>query len=188
MIPTTQSPATLDDLYRIEGKAELIGGRIIHYPLGGFDPSRVAFEIAFWLRLYSVGEEGAGIAFAGGIGYALVPPLANGRQSFSPDALYYAGPRPANPMRFIEGPPTFAVEVRGEDDYGPAAEVNRQVKRADYFEAGTSVIWDVDLPAKMIVVYRGDPVTPDAVYRSGQVAEASPAVSGWRLAVDELFA
>jgi hypothetical protein len=40
-------------------------------------------------------------------------------------------------MRFIEGPPTFAVEVRCENDYGPSADDEYAAKRADYFEAGT---------------------------------------------------
>jgi Uma2 family endonuclease len=186
MIHTTQAPATLDDLYKVEGKAELIGGRIVHYMASGYDPSAVAFEIAVSLRIHAAAI-GIGRAFADGIGYALIPPLTNGRQSFSPDASYYVGPPPANRMRFIEGIPIFAVEVRSENDYGEAAEVEMEAKRADYFEAGTLVVWDVDPMAKTIACYRGDPSNPIAVYRTGQVAEAEPAVSGWTLAVDELF-
>ena len=62
-------------------------------------------------------------------------------------------------------------------------------KRADYFEAGTLVVWDVDLLSPDVVkVYRtGDPMNP-TVYRRGQVAEAEPAVPGWTMAVDEMFA
>src|SRR6266700_1970171 len=105
MASTTQTPATLDDLYKVEGKAELIGGRIVHFMASGYKPSRVALRIAFRLDAYASTN---GI----GIGFALEPPLTNGRQSFSPDASYYTGPLPANDMRFIEGTPTFAVEVR----------------------------------------------------------------------------
>ena len=50
-IPATR--ATLDDLYREEGKAELIGGRIIRYMPSGDLPSAVAFEIAVSLRAYA---------------------------------------------------------------------------------------------------------------------------------------
>lgn len=46
-------------------------------------------------------------------------------------------------MRFLEGAPAFAVEVRSENDYGPAAE--------------------------------------------REIADAEPAVLGWRMAVDELL-
>ena len=175
MTPTTQAPATLDDLYKVEGKAELVAGRIVHFMASGYDPSRVAFEIAVSLRLHAKAF-GAGMAFGDGIGYALIPPLLNGRQSFSPDASYYTGPPPANRMRFIEGTPTLAVEVRSENDYGDAAEVEMEAKRADYFEAGTLVVWDVDPMAKTIASYRGDASNPIAVYGPGQVAEAEPVV------------
>ena len=42
------------------------------------------------------------------------------REAFSPDAVYHVGPRTG--LRFLEGAPIFAVEVRSENDYGPAAE------------------------------------------------------------------
>ena len=52
-------------------------------------------------------------------------------------------------------------------------------KRADYFAAGTQVVWDVDLLSEEVVrVYRaGAPSTP-TIYRRGEVAEAEPAVPG----------
>ena len=84
----------------------------------------------------------------------------------------------------------FAVEVRSEGDYGPAAEREMASKRLDYFAAGTLVVWDVDLLSEEVVrVFRaGDSELPAAVYRRGQRAEAEPAVPGWKLAVSELFA
>jgi Uma2 family endonuclease len=183
---TIQVPATVDDLYKVEGKAELISGRIVHFMASGYDPSQVALEIAVSLRDHAK-STGQGVAFAEGIGYILNPPLLNGRQSFSPDASYYLGPPPANRMRFIEGAPTFAVEVRSENDYGGAAEVEMEAKRADYFEAGTLIVWDVDPVAKTIISYRGDASNPVAIHGSGQMADAEPAVPGWLLVVDDLF-
>ncbi len=93
-------------------------------------------------------------------------------------------------MRFSQGAPVFAVEVRSEGDYGLAAEREMSTKRADYFAAGTLVVWDVDLLAEEVVrVYRdGDAEHPAAVYRRGQTAEAEPAVPGWAMPVDDLFA
>src|SRR6266487_3346307 len=108
--------ATLDDLYREEGKAELIGGRVVRYMASGDLPSVVAGEIFISLRLFSK-TTGQGVAYGDGIGYA-IPELPSGRESFSPDASYYVGPLPADLMRFVEGPPTFAVEVRSEGSYG----------------------------------------------------------------------
>ena len=40
-------------------------------------------------------------------------------------------------MKFFQGAPVFAVEVRSEGDYGPRAEREMAAKRADYFAAGT---------------------------------------------------
>jgi Uma2 family endonuclease len=90
-------------------------------------------------------------------------------------------------MRFIEGPPTFAAEVRSENDYTDAAEAEMAEKRADYFAAGTGVVWDVDPLAERIHVYKAsDPGRP-ITYQRGQVAVAEPAVPGWRVAVDWIF-
>ena len=86
-----------------------------------------------------------------------------------------------------KGPPTLAVEVRSEGDYGPAAESRLAAKRADYFEAGTAVVWDVDPVADLIHVYRPtDPAHPSS-YNRGEFAEAEPALPGWRPADKDLL-
>ena len=60
-------------------------------------------------------------------------------------------------------------------------------KRADYFAAGTLVVWDIDLLGPDVVrVHRAADPQPK-IYRRGEVAEAEPAVLGWRMPVDELF-
>ena len=91
-------------------------------------------------------------------------------------------------MRFLEGAPTFAVEVRSENDYGDAAEAAMAAKRADYFEAGTVAVWDVDPINALIRKYRGDSPNHPTLFVRGQVADAEPAVPGWQLAVDRIFA
>jgi Uma2 family endonuclease len=182
---TAPPRATLDDLYRVEGKAELIDGRIVRYMASGVLPSKVAGRIFRSLDDFSVKVK-RGEAFGDGIGYA-IPELPSGRESFSPDASYYDGRLPANLMRFIEGPPTFGAEVRSENDYGDAAEEEMAAKRADYFAAGTLVVWDVDPRAETIAVYRATNPTQPTVFRRGDVADAEPAVPGWRISVDEVF-
>jgi Uma2 family endonuclease len=183
--PAAPARATLDDLYGVKGKAELINGRIIVSMQTGELPSVVAGEIFVSLRSFAKAS-GQGVAYPDGIGYA-VPELPSGRESFSPDASYYVGPRPANRMRFIEGPPTLAVEVRSENDYGEAAEAEMAAKRTDYFAAGTQVVWDVDPQAEIVLVYRATAPTQPAIYRQGNTAEAEPAVPGWRMPVSEVF-
>ena len=186
MAPVTQVPATLDDLYRVDGKAELIGGRIVRFMPSGDAPSSAAFEIAVSLRNHAKATK-SGSAYADGVGYALRRPLPGGRQSFSPDASFHTGPRPRNRMRFIDGPPAFAVEVRSEGDYDRAAETSQAAKRTDYFAAGTLVAWDVDPIARTVAVYHADAPTQPKIYGAGMVADAEPAVSGWRMRVDDIF-
>lgn len=177
--------ATLDDLYGVDGKAELIGGRIVHQMASGVLPSVVAGEIFVSLRAYSRAA-GRGTAFPDGIGYS-VPELPSERESFSPDASYHMGVWPRNQMRFMEGPPTFAAEVRTENDYGAAAEAQIEAKRADYFAAGTAVVWDVDPNTETVKSYRAAEPNSPIVFRRGDIAHAEPAVPGWRMAVADLF-
>lgn len=177
--------ATIDDLMRTEGKAELIGGRIVQFMATGRKPSRTAARIYKSLDDHAEAT-GQGEANTDRLGFR-IPELPSGRESFCPDVSYYVGPLPENDMRFIEGPPTLAVEVRSENDYGPAADQAIAEKRADYFAAGTLVVWDVDPVAERVHVYRaGEPDQP-ATYAHGQDAEAEPAVPGWRIAVDRIF-
>jgi Uma2 family endonuclease len=185
MAAITTTRATLDDLYRTEGKAELIGGRIIPMPTGHL-PSWVAGNIFVDLRSFTKAAK-KGRAYADGIGFA-VAEMPSGRESFSPDASYYDGPLPSNPMRFIEGVPNFAAEVRSENDYGDAAEQAMAAKRADYFAAGTQVVWDVDPEAETVAVYRASAPDQPTVLRRGDTVDAEPAVPGWRMKVDDIFA
>jgi Uma2 family endonuclease len=172
--------ATIDDLYKVEGKAELVDGRLVLMSPGGGAHGRVAKNILLSLALHER-NVGGGIAFGDGVGFIYSP-----RRSFCPDVAWYVGPEPTEKM--LDGAPLMAVEVRSPDDYGPAAERRMAAKRAAYFDCGTQVLWDVDgLRAELIRVYRAtDPEHAD-VYRRGEVADAEPAVPGWRFPVDELF-
>lgn len=108
------------------------------------------------------------------------------RQAICPDVSWYTGPS-AGPD-YPRGAPVFAVEVRDWVDDGDEAERRMAAKGADYFAAGTQVVWDVDvLREKVIRVYRATDPEAATVYRRGEVAHAEPAVPGWRFAVNELF-
>jgi Uma2 family endonuclease len=179
---STKTHATIEDLYKVEGKAELVNGEIVEVPPSGDDPGFASLEIAASLRTYTR-RTGVGRAYGDGTGFHVTLPH---RESFSRDAAYHTGPRTG--MRFPEGAPVFAVEVRSEHDYGPRAERAMRAKRADYFACGTLVIWDVDLQSEDVIKsYKfNDPDTP-VIFRRGEIANAEPAVPGWRMAVDELF-
>ncbi len=178
--------ATLSDLARTPGKAELIGGRIVHFMATGFRPSRIAAQIFRSLDDHTRAIN-RGLAFTDNLGYA-VPELSSGRESFSPDASYYLGPLPTDDMDFIKGAPTLAVEVRSKGDYGDAADAEIAAKRVDYFEAGTALVWDVDPRARVVRAYRVESPDQPTLFGPGQEADAEPAVPGWRIAVDLIFA
>lgn len=178
---STKVEATIDDLYKVEGKAELVNGEILIMSPTGLLPNIAAGEIFTSLNSYSK-QQKLGHALTDNAAFVVDLPH---RKSFSPDVSLYIGDVT---MKFGAGPPVFAVEVRSEGDYGPRAERQMSAKRADYFAAGTLVVWDVDILSDDVVrVYRAsDPQTP-VIYRRGQVAEAEPAVHGWTMPVDDLF-
>ncbi|MDP8947654.1 MAG: Uma2 family endonuclease [Actinomycetota bacterium] len=176
--------ATIDDLYRVpeNGKAELVDGEIVIMAPAGGVPGRAGGEIYVSLRDYER-RTGRGYAFPDNVGFVVDLPH---RGSFSPDAAFHPGPLQGG--RFLDGAPIFAAEVRSETDYGEKAEREMAEKRADHFAADTLVVWDVDvLRERVVSVYRArDPERP-TIYRSGDVAEAEPALPGWSMPVDDLL-
>lgn len=179
-----QTVATPDDLYQVaeHGKAELVNGEIVHMlPTGGV-PGRAGGEIYTSLREYER-RTNRGYAFPDNVGFTVNLP---NRGSFSPDAAFHPGPLQGG--RFLNGAPVFAAEIRSENDYGDKAEREMAEKRADYFAAGTLVVWDVDVLRERVVrVYRADKPFQPTIYRNGDVAEAEPALPGWTMAVDDLM-
>ena len=179
---SVKTKATLADLYRVKGKAELVEGEIVHMAPTGWKPGYASGEIFSSLRDY-VRRTQTGYAVPDNVGFRVDLPH---RESFSPDAAYWTGESPG--MRFFDGAPVFAAEVRSADDYGPASERTMAAKRADYFAAGTLVVWDVDLLNDDVVrVYRADDPKTPTLYRRGEHAEAEPAVPDWQMSVDDLF-
>jgi len=178
----TRARATIADLLAARGKAELVGGELVVMSPTGYKPGRASGKI-FASLLRHESAHGGGRAIGDNVGFLVDLP---DRQSFSPDACWHTGP--AGDMGFVQGAPAFAAEVRSEHDYGPQAEAALARKRAEYFAAGTLVVWDVDLLGQDVVrVFRATDPTRPTVYGRGALAEAEPAVPGWRMHVDELF-
>ena len=174
--------ATVDDLYKVHGKAELVGGELIIMSPTGFQPSRSAGCIYRSLCEYER-KTRRGYAMPDNAAYIVDLPS---RRSFSPDASFYVGPPTGG--KFMNGAPVFAAEVRSEGDYGPAADKRLAAKRADYFAAGTQLVWDVDVLREEVVrVHAADRPDAPRICRRGQAAEAEPAVPGWSMPVDDLF-
>lgn len=182
MSATIDIEALFTQLASTEGKAELIDGEIVLMSPTGPWPGYAGDEIFLSLRAY-VKRTGVGIACSDNKIFRVRLPR---RQSFSPDAAYFVGTKKA--MKYYDGAPTFAVEVRSAGDYGPRAEREIAAKRAEYFAAGTLVVWDVDLLSRDVVkVFRHDAPDQPTIYRPGDIAEAEPAVPGWEMSVNDLL-
>ena len=182
MATSTATNPLVELLMEVEGKAEIVNGKIKHIRPTGGKPSYAALRIAASLLLHS-DTLPEGTAFGDNAGFLCDLP---NRKSFSPDAAFYVGPELE--MGFLPVPPVFAVEVRNENDYGRRAEADITQKRYDYFAAGTLVVWDVDLQDEEVVAKytRESPDTPQ-VFGRGQEADAEPATPGWKMPVDALF-
>ncbi len=182
---STRTEATIEDLYHVpeDGKAEIVDGELVLMSPTGDIPGSAALEIVVSLREHAKRTK-TGRAYGDNVGFGVNLP---NRKSFSPDAAFYIGQRTGG--KFLEGAPIFAAEVRSEGDYGRRAEEKIARKRADYFAAGTLVVWDVDvLRDQVIRCYRSsDPDNP-MVFDRGEVADAEPALPGWSMPVDDLFA
>ncbi len=189
MTPTTaptQAEAAIEDLYLVPDKrrAELVNGRIVILPYIGMNASQAKGALLVSLKAHEKKTE-LGKTYTSRVAFVVDLPH---RKSFSPDIAFTQDKRNFG-MRFPEGSPTFAVEIRNELPENNFPETEIEQKRADYFAAGTLVVWDVDLLSEDVVrVYRA--ATPDTptVYRRGDIAEAEPAVPGWTMPVNDLFA
>lgn len=175
-------PATIADLRRTKLKAEIVNGELLVIGPACGSAAIAAGNIVYSLYLYER-EFGGGETMMSRVAFIVDMPH---RLSFCPDVSWFTGPRAG--AGFPIGAPVFAVEIRDPIDYGDEAERRHAAKRADYFVAGTQVVWDVDvLRERWIRSYHaGDPANP-IVFARGEIADAEPAVPGWRFEVDELF-
>ena len=176
--------ATVQDLYNVpeNGKAELVDGELLIMCPTGIIPGRASMKITISLMRHEE-DFGGGYAIPDNVGFVVDLP---NRGSFSPDAAWYVGD--VDTMRFAQTAPRFAVEVRSENDYGPAAELAITQKTRDYFAAGTLVVWDVDLQSEDVIKkYSVDQIDSPTIYGRNDTADAEPAVAGWRFPVANLF-
>ncbi|HLM66149.1 MAG TPA: Uma2 family endonuclease [Longimicrobium sp.] len=174
-------PATVQDLHLTKLKAEIVDGQLIVIGPTVFGSAEAAWKIRESLHRHQK-TVGGGYAYGSKLAFVDLP----NRLSFCPDVSWYV--EDPKVSYFPAGAPVFAVEIRDPPEYGDEAERRMAAKRADYFAAGTQVVWDVDVLREGWVhaYHTGDPENP-IVFSRGDVADVEPAVPGWRFAVDELF-
>lgn len=178
----TRIDADVDDLRQVQGKAELVHGEVVEMsPTGGWH-GQATNAIVFSLTNYKRASGCAGYVVGDNVGFVVDLPH---RKSFSPDAAFYRGQLTED---FLQGAPVFAVEIRSKHDVGPAAEQRMAEKRADYFAAGTLVVWDVDLNGEVVVrAYTAETPESPREFRRGELASAEAALPGWTMPMDELI-
>ena len=172
----SKTTATIEDLYSLpDVKAEIVDGEVRIMAPTGFLPSNAAGAIYSSLREYAR-RTGLGYALTDNTGFIVDLP---NRKLFSPDAAFYTGRDLGDEVP--NGAPVFAVEVRSESDYGPHAESEIARKRAEYFSAGTLVVWDVDLQADDVIKsYTANQSGQRHHLPQGRNSNAEPAVPGGR--------
>ena len=134
----TKTRATIEDLYKVKSKAEIVNGELVIMSPTGAAPNYAAGEIFASLREHARKSK-RGRAVTDNAGFKVNLPH---RDSLSPDAAFYTG-EPKG-MKFFEGAPVFAAEVRSAGDYGPAAEEEiarlQKVPDDEVFANGTAVL------------------------------------------------
>ena len=148
--PMPGSATEADVLRHVDGDdkklVELIDGTLVEKPMG-FEESEIAIQIAFLLKGHVQPRRLGRIAGADGT-VRLRP-----RRVRIPDVGFYAyaslpgGVMPSGPIPDVA--PDLAVEVISISN----TRREMAIKRADYFAAGTRLVWEVDPPARAVDVY-----------------------------------
>lgn len=175
---------TADEFLRhpaAEGASELVNGEIVlmspagavHHIIGG----------ALFAQLWAYVEaHGLGDAFMDNVGYYLPIPGRDRDTVRAPDVSFVAAERLTEiPRGFLRLAPDFAVEVLSPEN--TAAEMDARM--ADYFAAGTRLLWVIDPDRRTVAVH-----APDAPARwlgEGDVLDAGDVVPGFSLPVAALF-
>lgn len=127
--PSSLAPSRdelIEQLYREPGKAEIVGGKIIHFMPTGDEPSSTSFEIASALRTWARATGAAGRAYADSTGFLVN--LPNRFLDLARRFLLYRRARgsevTAYPARFRRRG-AFGGRLRRGNGGGDAAEARR---------------------------------------------------------------
>src|SRR5437667_10583669 len=107
---SVKTQATIEDLYKVEGKAELVNGEIVEMPPAGDEPGRASLKVAANLLNYEQ-RTGIGPAYPHGTGLHVHLPHP---EALSPDAAYEIAP-PAR-IELLDGAPVFPAGDRSWND------------------------------------------------------------------------
>lgn len=166
-----------DPLHR---RAELIDGRIVmHEPRTLHQ--HVVLNLAIALRSWTVAPEGRGYVI-----FSQHQHLTD-RNVLSPDVLWWADIARVDPQRHVQPVADLVVEVRSPS----TRKYDIGIKRRLYEEHGAGELWLVDTSSSSVIVCRrSEPSVPRfdvEIELSSPESLTSPALSGFELAVEDLF-
>lgn len=157
---------------------ELVDGVLVEKAMG-FRESMIAIAIASVLRAFVTPRKLGLVSGADGM-MRVLPGLVR-----IPDVAFISwkhlpgGRVPKEPVPALA--PDLAVEVLSAGN--TAAEMSR--KRREFFEAGTGLIWEVDLKSRAISVYTSE--TTFEVFAEGQMVTGGHVLPGFSMDIGALF-
>jgi Uma2 family endonuclease len=177
--PGTATVRDVEETRQREGRlCELVEGVLLEKAVGYLE-SRLAVFLAGLLNAFVI-PRNLGVVTGSDGTVELLPDLIR-----IPDVAFTRWDRLPSGAPLASAPrvaPNLAVEVLSTSN--TPGEMN--AKRRDYFAAGVEVVWEIDPRGRQVTVYgaAGD----SAVLRPGDVLEGAPALVGFRLPVQDLFA
>ncbi len=173
---------TADELMQMsaEGRLELVRGEVIEMPPTGFEHGDIAAELAMLLRQYVIAHK-LGKVVTADVGFHLQrdPDIVR-----APDVAFVANdaiPTGEARSRFIQGPPTLAVEVVSPSD--TASDIIERVE--DYLRAGAKLVWVIYPSRQQVVEYRS--LDQARILRAGDRLDGGDVIPGFSCAVGDIF-
>jgi len=179
-IATPEPLLTAEEFWLLPGidRAELANGKVVQKMPPAEEHGSLAVYLASALILWAR-ENKAGRVYVE-TGFRMKPNLVR-----APDVSFLETARvPHGEARrkFVEGPPTLAIEIVSPNDAW--SEVEDKVN--EYLEAGARAVWIVEPDGQTLTVRTVD--AAPLVLRRGDVLRATETLPGFELSLDELFA
>jgi Uma2 family endonuclease len=164
------------------GKMELVRGKVVTMPPVGEGHGRLAVRVSVLLERFADENALGPVLVEAGFLIARDPDLVR-----APDVSFVAAhrlERDRDRSRYIDGPPTLAVEIVSPWDL----DTDVAAKVAEYLAAGTDRVWVVRPRPRTVTVHR--PAGDSHAYGLGDTLtsdDAGFAVPGFSLALSDLF-
>ncbi len=157
---------------------ELIDGTLVEKAMG-FEESEIAIQIAYLLKLFIVPRHLGRVGGADGTVRLRPRRVRIPDVGFYPYARLPGGVMPRGPIPDVA--PDLAVEVLSVSN----TRREMELKRADYFAAGTRLVWEVDPPARAVDVYTA--VANPTRFAESDTLAGDPVLPGFTVVVGDLF-